>query len=63
MNTFAGQFVRGIYRMPEDNNELGLVFTAKEVAHAIPGFHESVLGYTGQVNAAPSVVISKLDEA
>jgi len=69
MNTFAGQFVRNVYRLPETGGELGLVFTGEEVAQAIPGFHSRTQGYIGLVDASPSVVVrhagpsSKFEEA
>ncbi len=59
MNTFAGQFVRDVYRMPETDGELGLVFTGEEVAEAIPGFHSRTQGYIGLVDASPSAGVRR----
>lgn len=58
-NTFAGEYVRFIYGnvAPEGANVVGLVFTGKEVAEAIPGFRSRTQGYLGLVDASPSAVV------
>jgi len=69
-NTFATQFVDFIYggTVPAAQG-IGLVFTGKEVADAIPGFRSRTQGYPGLIDASPSAVVepagphSNFDEA
>ena len=62
-NTFAADFVRLAYETSDSSGEIGIVFTGKEVAAAIPGFKAQVQGYPGSVDSSPSVVIGKLDRS
>ena len=62
-NTFAADFVRLAYGASDSPGEIGIVFTGKEVAAAIPGFKAEVQGYPGLVDSSPSVVVGKLDRA
>ncbi|HEY6816236.1 MAG TPA: hypothetical protein VI168_11900, partial [Croceibacterium sp.] len=58
-NTFAGEYVRFVYggSVPDDENQIGLVFTGDEVAAAIPGFRSRTQGYLGLVDESPSVIV------
>ena len=59
MDTFAGKYVAFVYgdAVPDTGDDIGLVFTGKEVADAIPGFQRRTQGYIGLVDASPSVVV------
>ena len=59
MNTFAGEYVTFVYgdAAASDDNQVGLVFTAAEVAAAVPGFTARTQGYIGLVEARPNVIV------
>lgn len=60
-NASAANYVRFVYGRSDAPGEIGVVFSGKEVAEAVPGFKAQVQGYVGPVDAAPSVVVTTLN--